>query len=164
MPSLGFVLGDEGSGARIGAHFLADYLRGGMPESLRAEFASLCPLPLHEIIETVYHGRDTGRFLGEFATFAADRYQNEYVRSVLKDEFGRFFQKQILPYGASVHENGIHILGSTAFHAESILRETAHECHIPIGKILKAPMDGLAAYYKPQVQDLLKKADPEEGI
>ena len=164
VPSLGFVLGDEGSGARIGAHFLADYLRGGMPESLRAEFASLCPLPLHEIIETVYHGRDTGRFLGEFATFAADRYQNEYVRSVLKDEFGRFFQKQVLPYGASVHENGIHILGSTAFHAESILRETAHECHIPIGKILKAPMDGLAAYYKPQVQDLLKKADPEEGI
>ena len=162
VPSLGFVLGDEGSGARIGAHFLADYLRGGMPEALQAEFAPLCPLPLHEIIDTVYHGQDTGRFLGEMAAFASGRYQNEYVREVLADEFGRFFQKQVSPYGATALSKGLNILGSTAFYAQSILKETARQNGIEIRHILKSPMDGLVAYFKPQVEDLLRKSCFEE--
>ena len=163
VPSLGFVLGDEGSGARIGAHFLADYLRGGMPEELRKEFTPLCPLPLHEIIDTVYHGKDTGRFLGEMAAFASGRYQYPYVRDVLKEEFGHFFQKQVLPYGKAV-ENGLNLLGSVAFYAESILRETAQQYGIAIQNLLKAPMDGLIAHFKPQIKDLLRQTDFDEDM
>ena len=163
VPSLGFVLGDEGSGARIGIHFLADYLRGGMPEELRKEFAPLCPLPLHEIIDTVYHGQDTGRFLGELGGFSAGRYENPYVKSVLFEEFDRFFQKQVLPYGELIPDRTIHLSGSTAFYAQEILREAARKNGLETGNILQNPMEGLVRYFKPQIGKLLQKTieDPE---
>lgn len=157
VPSLGYVLGDEGSGARIGIRFLSDYLRGGMPAELRTGFKPLCPLPLHDIIDRVYHEPNAGRFLGELATFASGRYRNSYVHEVLLDEFGNFFQKQVLPYGKEALRGGLHVLGSTAFYGQEPLKEAAKQHGIEIRKLIKSPMDGLAAHFKPQVDKLLRK-------
>ena len=97
------------------------------------------------------------------AAFASGRYQYPYVRDVLKEEFGHFFQKQVLPYGKAV-ENGLNLLGSVAFYAESILRETAQQYGIAIQNLLKAPMDGLIAHFKPQIKDLLRQTDFDEDM
>lgn len=158
VASLGYVLGDEGSGARIGAHFLSDYLREGMPRNLRDEFAPCCPYPLHEIIDFVYHGKQVGRTLGQMSEFASGRMQDAYIHGVLQEEFRAFFAKQILPYGDLLKDNELSILGSVAYHCQDVLREVAPEYGVRIGKIVKEPMQGLLDYYKPQAEALLRRA------
>ena len=157
VPSLGFILGDEGSGARIGIHFLADYLRGGMPQELRDKFAPLCPYPVHEIIDTVYHGRDVSRFLGEMAVFLDGRMSHPYVREVLTRQFTAFFKTQVLPYGEKAQENPLNLVGSIAYFAQEILREAAQSCGLKVGKVLKSPMEGLVVHYQPMLGSLLRE-------
>lgn len=159
IPSLGFVLGEEGSGARIGAHFLADYLRGEMPLSLREKFQSLCPYQLSEVIDFVYHGEYVGKFLGEMATFATGRMDDPYIRSVLHEEFNAFFRKQLIPYGEKLKSHHVHVIGSAAFYAREILKEEALACGVMLGKVVRDPMDGLLDYYRPKVKELLQQAD-----
>lgn len=156
IASLGYVLGDEGSGARIGIRFLSDYLREGMPEDLREEFAPFCPYPLPEIIDQVYHGQQVGRMLGEMAVFASLHNAHPYVRQVLDDEFRAFFAKQVKPYGELLKETELNLLGSVAFHAQDSIREVAESFGVRVGKVLKGPMEGLLAYYRPMLPDLLR--------
>lgn len=155
--SLGYILGDEGSGARIGLHFLADYLRGGMPQDLREKFAPLCPYPVHEVIDMVYHGVEVSRFLGEMAVFLDGRMSHPYIRRILERQFGAFFETQVLPYGDKALEYPINLVGSIAYFAQEILREVAGGQGIKVGKILKSPMEGLVAYYQPKLSSLLRE-------
>lgn len=156
VPSLGFILGDEGSGARIGIRFLSDYLRGGMPQDLREKFAPLCPYPVHEIIDTVYHGTEVSRFLGEMAVFLDGRMSHPYVRQVLLRQFEAFFRTQVLPYGEKALQYPLNLVGSIAYFAQEILREAAGGCGLQIGKVLKSPMEGLVAHYAPKCGTLLR--------
>lgn len=156
IPSLGFVLGDEGSGARIGIRFLSDYLRKIMPEELREKFAPLCPYPVHEIVDMVYHGTAVSRFLGEMAVFSDGRTSHPYIRQVLKEQFLAFFQTQVLPYGDRARKYPVNLSGSIAYFSQEILREAAGECGLSLGKVLKSPMDGLLAYYAPKCGTLLR--------
>lgn len=156
VPSLGFILGDEGSGARIGAHFLSDYLRGAMPQELRDKFAPLCPYPVHEVIDKVYHGPSVSRFLGEMAVFPDGRTSHPYVRQVLMTQFLAFFRTQVLPYGQTAERYPLNMVGSVAYFSQEILREAAKECGLELGKVLKSPMDGLVAHYKPLTGGLLR--------
>lgn len=157
VPSLGFILGDEGSGARIGIQFLADYLRGAMPQELREKFAPLCPYPVHEIIDKVYHGTEVSRFLGEMTVFSDGRTSHPYVREVLKQQFSAFFKTQVLPYGDLAKQHPINLVGSVAYFSQEILREAAEECGLKLGKVFKSPMDGLVAHYKPLRGGLLRE-------
>lgn len=161
IASLGYVLGDEGSGARIGARFLSDYLREGMPERLRIGFAPFCPYSLHEVIDRVYHGDQVGRMLGEMALFASGRMEDDYVRQVLEEEFGAFFSRQMMPYAELLADNELNVLGSVAFHARDLLLEVASRFGIRIGKIAQSPMEGLVDYYSPLVDNLLRIASFE---
>ncbi|MCM1042504.1 MAG: ATPase [Bacteroides sp.] len=158
VPSLGYILGDEGSGARIGMHFLADYLRGGMPQDLRGQFAPLCPYPVHEIIDTVYHGTGVSRFLGEMAVFLDGRMSHPYVREVLVRQFTAFFKTQVLPYGEKAAKYPVNLVGSIAYFSQELLEEAAAPLGIRVGRVLKSPMDGLLEHYRPMLADLLREA------
>lgn len=157
VPSLGYVLGDEGSGARIGARFLADYLRGGMPEDLREKFAPLCPYPTHEIIDTVYHGREVPRFLGEMAVFSDGRTSHPYVKEVLLNEFSAFFRTQVLPYGREAQAHSVNLIGSIAYFSQELLKEAARPYGFTIGKIAKTPMEELLKHFRPLLGTLLRE-------
>ncbi|MDE6694486.1 MAG: hypothetical protein K2J57_01485, partial [Bacteroidales bacterium] len=130
----------------------------GMPRNLCDEFAPFCPYPMHEIIDFVNHGRQVGRALGQMSELASGRMQDAYVHGVLQDEFRAFFAKQILPYGDLLHDNELSLLGSVAYHCQDVLREVASEYGVRIGKIVKEPMQGLLAYYKPQAEALFRRA------
>lgn len=160
VPSLGYVLGEEGSGAKIGARFLADYWTGAMPQELREEFEHLCPYPLPEVLEKVYHGSQTARFLGEMAVFSSGRWEHPYIREVVRAQFSEFFKRQILPYREKTGSCcGLHIIGSIAYYGQDLLKEVADRYGVRIEKVDQSPMPGLSDYYRPKIRELLRQAD-----
>ncbi|MDR1973470.1 MAG: hypothetical protein LBQ31_02225 [Bacteroidales bacterium] len=144
FPSLGFILGDEGSGARIGVRILSDYLHHDMPEEIREKFEKKYPCSQVDFLDRVYKREKSNRFLGLFAGFAIDYKDDPYVVKVLEEAFRLFFEKQIIPYP----KNPLNIVGGIAFEAKDILTKIASDYDIELLSITKSPIEGLMKHYK----------------
>ncbi|MDR1739769.1 MAG: ATPase [Bacteroidales bacterium] len=145
LPSLGFILGDEGSGAKIGMRILSDYLHKDMPEYMRENFQKKYPCSQVDFLDRVYKREKSNRFLAAFAGFAMDYKDDTYIIGVLKECFRQFFEKQVLPYPKG---NPVNMVGSIAYEAQGIIRELAVEYDVEISGIFKSPILGLMEHYK----------------
>lgn len=146
IPSLGYILGDEGSGASLGKRFVSDAFKGILPQILLENFKSRFNLSLADVLCRVYRTPEPNRFLASIVPFIKENIEVDAVRSLVKDEFRRFFQRNVARYpDAAKHIIGF--IGSIALNFEDILRETASSEGMQIGEIIKAPMDGLISYH-----------------
>ena len=143
--SLGFMLGDEGSGCHIGKRIVHDYFYKIMPEELRTKFDAKYHLDRETLIKNVYHGDAPSRYLAEFAKFANENIDNQYIKDLIGDCFEEFVNVGTWR-AASVQEFAF--VGSVAFSFQSILLQVLENHHLKCSKILKNPMDGLIEYYK----------------
>lgn len=143
---LGFILGDEGSGAVMGKKLIADYLKEQMPLSLRKKFLDTYGVSNRDVLEAVYRKPFPNRYLAKFAPFLTSNIQNSYIHSLVADSFTDFIRRNIYRY-ASCYDLPVHFIGSVAFYLKDILEETAKKAKIRIGNIYKSPMDGLIKYH-----------------
>lgn len=146
VPSLGFILGDEGSGASLGKRFVKDIYRNNVPDSIRKDFDEEFDIPLGELLERVYRLPAPNRFLATFVPFLHKHIDNQYIRSLVTREFSDFFKFNIALYENS-RELPIRFIGSVAFHFESLLREAAESQGFSIDLISKGPMQGLIDFH-----------------
>ncbi len=142
---LGYVLGDEGSGAALGKHLVSDALKLQMPESLRNEFVEEYGLSVGDVLESVYRCPSPNRYLASFAPFAKQHEEEAYVKALLSDEFGKFFTRNIAPYGEP--SLPVHFVGSVAWHFAPHLREAGKAHGFKVGTILKSPLEGVVARF-----------------
>ena len=173
VASLGFMIGDEGSGCHIGKRIVHDYFLGLMPENMRKKFDEKYHLDRETFLKRVYQGEQPSRFLAEFTKFAAENIENEYIKIVVGDCFEGFLNSSFrlkrnevkcngeilgLRELSDIKENGgfldklemtpIGFVGSIAFIFQDILLQHLANHHINCTKILKSPMDGLIECYK----------------
>ena len=94
VPSIGYLFGDEGSGAYLGKLFLIDYLRNNLPESIHTAFDKKFGYSLENILDAVYSKPHPNRFLASFSRFLGDYRQEDYVQQLIKRNF-RDFMKEI---------------------------------------------------------------------
>ena len=170
--SLGFMIGDEGSGCHIGKRIVHDYFLGIMPEDLRVKFDEKYHLDRETFLKNVYKGDAPSRYLAEFAKFAGENIENQYIKTVVGDCFEEFLlsfrlkRNEVKCNGeilslqeqSDVKENGgfldfarndkIGFVGSIAFAFQEILLKVLENHNLTCSKILKNPMDGLIEYYK----------------
>lgn len=146
VPSLGYVLGDEGSGAALGKRLLSDAFKGQLPEMIREEFLARYQLNLAEILEKVYKSSAPNRFLASLVPFIQDHIWNPYIYSLVREEFICFIKKNIAMY-VGAHSLPVNFMGSIASGFEDILREAADSLGYRVGKVEKSPMDGLIGYH-----------------
>ena len=149
MVSLGFMLGDEGSGCHIGKRIVHDYFYKIMPEDLRAKFDEKYHLDRDTLLKNVYHGEAPSRYLAEFARFALENIENQYVKSVVTrcfESFIDYVNDNEVPRCARNDRWGF--VGSVAFAFKDLLLQVLDNHNIKCSKILKNPMDGLIEYYK----------------
>jgi len=144
-PPLGYILGDEGSGAVLGRMFLNGIFKGMLSQTLRDEYLSESGLSLSDIIEKVYRGGMPNKFLASTSYFISRHLDDEAVRGMVIDNFRRFFRNNIYPYNKK--ELGIGVVGSIAFVYEELLHEAAEREHLNIIKVLKSPINSLLAYH-----------------
>lgn len=146
IPTLGFILGDEGSGAHIGKLFLNDYFKKAIPQDLKALAEKEYNLEISEVLAAVYRSEYPSRYLAKFSRFLHKYNKHSYTQSLIKRSFSDFFAKNIEGY-KNYKNLEVNFVGSVAYHFSVLLKEVASERGIMIRKILEKPIEGLKEYH-----------------
>lgn len=144
-PALGYVLGDEGSGAVLGRKFLNAVLKQTLPENIRKRFLQESGLDMAEVINRVYRSPAPNRFLASMSKYIHGYLDEKEVRDIVIDNFEDFIRNNILAYGDEFRT--INVVGSIAYHYKEQLTEAASRNGFQIGKIIKSPIEGLIEYH-----------------
>lgn len=146
IPSLGYILCDEGAGTNIGKLLLSDYLRHRMPPEINNSFSFEYPWKTSEFLDRLYKGEQPNSFLASFALFASKYKGHQYIKEIVKTAFRSFFTEQISHY-ENYHSYVLNTVGSIGFHFAELLQETAWEKHMKLGKVIASPIDSLTEYH-----------------
>lgn len=143
---LGFILGDEGSGAVLGKLFLGDVLKNQLPAEVTAEFLEEYSLDLLTIIRRVYREPQPNRFLASVTPFISKHIDIKEIHDMVLGTFTAFFKRNIMQYtGYEAHK--VNFVGSIAYYFREVLEEAARNSGCTIGKVIKSPMEGLLKYH-----------------
>ena len=156
VASLGFMIGDEGSGCHIGKRIVHDYFLGLMPADLRVKFDEKYHLDRETFLKRVYQGEQPSRYLAEFTKFAAENIDNQYIIKIVGECFEAFINTSFRPERSEVETRAerelspeakksptVAFVGSVAYIFQDILLQVLERHNIKCSKILKNPMDGL---------------------
>jgi N-acetylglucosamine kinase-like BadF-type ATPase len=146
VASLGYILGDEGSGAFIGKHFIQDYLNKDLPDNIAAHFYETYNLSKENILDAVYKQPMPSRFLASFSKFINQHKNENYFVDLIEYNFEQFFRKHICKYEKH-RELELSCVGSVAFYYSDILRSVAERKNVTIGKIIESPITDLTSYH-----------------
>lgn len=144
-PALGYILGDEGSGAVLGKHLLHDLYTGVLPHNIRLTFEKEMGLELSEIINKVYREPQANRFLASLSEFIHRHLDEEGIRQIVYNTFNDFINYHVSRYGR--HDLPLSFVGSIAFYYQEQLQLIVQMLGYPMGTILKSPLQGLVAYH-----------------
>jgi len=138
-PSLGYLLGDEGSGTNLGKRLLTAYLRGQLPRAVADDLQREYELSFESAIHRVYREPAPNRFWASLAPFVHGYLNDDFVHQLAVEAFADFFncQKSYYENASSLPWN---LSGSVAFHFEETVREAAQLAHCRVGKIIQAPL------------------------
>lgn len=146
VPSLGYVLCDEGAGTNIGRLLLREYLRGRMPKELHEEFARRYPGDETDFLNRLYKEEAPNYYLASFACFAMENKSHQYIAAIIEDAFDSFFIHQVCHY-TDYAKYDINIVGSIGYLAREEFERVAGRYGMRVGKVVKAPLDALVEYH-----------------
>ncbi|MBL1222295.1 ATPase [Chryseobacterium sp. L7] len=146
LPSLGFLMGDEGSGSAIGKQLVRRYFMKKLPEDLHAEFDRNYGLKIEDALKNMYHSPRPNAWLADFNKFVIERKDHPYFKNMVYEEMKNFFEYQVIPYKES-KEAEINFIGSIAYYYEETLRAVAEEFHLNVGHVVQKPIESLVDYH-----------------
>lgn len=146
LPSLGYVLCDEGAGTNIGKIVLRNYLRGQMPEHIHKQFAAENPGEEADFLNRLYMGEKPNFYLASFAKFAITRRDDVYCRRIIEEAFNNFFIMQVSQY-SDYKQHPINVVGSVGYYAQDVFKEVAEQHGVKVGKVIQAPLEELINYH-----------------
>lgn len=146
VPSLGYLFGDEGSGAYLGKMFLRDYLKGYASASVTKDFDIRFGLNLENILDSVYKQPQPNRFLASFASFLGEHQRSTYVRDLIRKNFRDFFEEQVVKYPDHT-EVPLAVVGSVGFFFQDHFKKTAAEFDTTVSRFLQSPIEGLVEFH-----------------
>ena len=143
---LGFILGDEGSGAVLGKLLVGDILKNQMTPELKEKFLKQFGLTPADIIDRVYRKPFPNRFLASLSPFLAQNIDEPCIHALVLGSFKSFLKRNVMQY-ENFRNSKVHFIGSVAFYYKTILAEAAQEMNIQLGTIIQSPMEGLIKYH-----------------
>lgn len=145
-PALGFILGDEGSGAALGKRLVSDCLKNQLPPRIIQMFMDQYELTPENVLERVYRRPFANRYLANLSQFLLDNITEPVLRELVLNSFIEFLERNVKQYKGS-DEYPIHFTGSVAYFYQSILREATAVVGLYPGQISPSPMKGLIDYH-----------------
>ena len=163
VPSLGYILGDEGSAAVLGKRLVGDLLKNQLSYSvsglsddvdLKNLFFKEYNTSMADIIENVYRQPFPNRYLAKLSRFCADHIDDPRIRNLVYDHFVQFIRRNLVQYFQNTNANanataaGVGFVGSIAYYYRPILEEAMQTEGLPMGTVLQDPIEGLKEYHK----------------
>lgn len=150
VDTLGFWLGDEGSGGYLGRTLVQQFLHQEMPEDLYQKFHKRYPdVNRDTVLENAYQKPYPNRYFASFSKFLFDNRTHPFAYGLVVRNFEIFFEKYVEKYPA-YRQYKVHFTGSVAFYYSDILRRVAQERGITVGVVMETPIAGLTLYHKGQ--------------
>lgn len=163
VPSLGYILGDEGSAAVLGKRLVGDLLKNQLSYSvsglsdevdLKNLFFKEYNTSMADIIENVYRQPFPNRYLAKLSRFCADHIDDPRIRNLVYDHFVQFIRRNLVQYFQNTNANananaaGVGFVGSIAYYYRPILEEAMQAEGLPMGIVLQDPIEGLKQYHQ----------------
>ena len=145
-PALGYIIGDEGSGAVLGKHLIHDIYTGVLSQRVRNMFEQETKLKLSDIIDKVYRQPQPNRFLASFSEFIHRHLDDDGIREMVYSAFSDFVNLHLSRYGRS--ELPVSFVGSIAWYYQAQLSLVLQTLGYHVGTILKSPLEGLITYHQ----------------
>ena len=141
---LGYILGDEGSGAVLGRTLLSEMLKGNL-QDLWEDFTQRYSLSVSDIINKVYRQPQANRFLASFVPFIKEHADNPSVNDMVVNEFTRFLQRNVIPYGRP--DLPVNFVGGVANNFTDEIKTACTLCGLNLGKIIARPAEEMRKYH-----------------
>ena len=153
VPSLGYILGDEGSAAVLGKRLVSDLLKNQLGDDLKETFFSEYNTSMADIIEHVYRQPFPNRYLAGLSKFCADHLEDERIYNLVYDHFLQFIRRNLLQYFTPNGSNGsgaspVGFTGSIAYYYRPVLEKAMAAEGLAISQIMQDPIEGLKLYHK----------------
>lgn len=145
-PGIGYVLGDEGSGAYLGKKVLQYYLYKTFDEELAVRFNTKFNTSDVEILENIYKKPLPNRYMASFAIFLAENRGHYMIENIIEDGLNDFFFQHICKYSESWNLP-IHFTGSVAYGFKDVIKDLCGTYELELGNVIRNPMDGLIKYH-----------------
>lgn len=142
---LGYVLGDEGSGAYMGKILIADMLKGIAPTDITSAFYEKFAVTANILMEDIYTNPMPNRTLSHYAMFLSEHLDNAYVYNLVYSAFMAYFERNIAAY--DYKERPLSLVGSVCVIYEDILRRAASDFGVTLNKLQRFSMEGLVQYH-----------------
>ena len=145
VPALGYILGDEGSGASIGRRFVGDLFKRLFPGEVEAVWRERVGLDMADVIERVYRQPGANVFLGSLVPMVSELMAVEAVSAMVEDEFDRFFVRTVERYATGCRRLGF--IGSVAVNFADVLDAVAGRHGYTIAALEADPMPLLVKFH-----------------
>jgi N-acetylglucosamine kinase-like BadF-type ATPase len=145
VPSLGYIIGDEGGGASMGRLFLNSCIKNQLSNGIKEKFLEYSGLTIPGILDRVYNQPAPNTLLGMISYFIFENIYDDSIYNLVFSSFEDFFCKNIMQYDYKNYP--VNLTGSISFVFENIIRKVANKLDVKIGETCKSPIDGLISYY-----------------
>ncbi|GAC1421817.1 MAG: ATPase [Flavisolibacter sp.] len=146
-PGIGYILGDEASGAYLGKKVLQFFLYNSFDDDLMQRFKTRYALNANLILESVYKQPLANRYLASFALFLAENRGHYMIENIIEDGINDFFFQHLCKF-PEVWKYPVHFVGSIAFGFKDVIQELCRSYEFELGIIIKEPMNGLITYHQ----------------
>ncbi len=146
VPSLAFILGDEGSASHIGKSLLTDFFYNKMPSDISEAFFKTFGVDKEKVLNSVYQKPHANVYLAEFSRFVGYYHDHEYIISLLKKCFRKFIDIHVLCYPEAL-KSEINFVGSVASNNEEVLKTVLDEYGLKLGRVVEKPLASLIGYH-----------------
>jgi glucosamine kinase len=145
-PGLGYVLGDEGSGAYLGKKVIQYFLYGIFDDELRGRFDVSFMTNPSEILQKVYKQPLPNRYLAGFTSFLAENRGHYMIENIIEDGLNDFFFQHLCRY-PEVWKYPVHFSGGVAYAFRDVLGQLCKQYEFELGRVLQNPMQGLLKFH-----------------
>ena len=155
VAALGYILGDEGSGAVLGRTLVSDIFKGVAPRHIVEQFEAEYGLSQADVLEAVYRQPQANRYLARFAKFLSPRLEDRYVYTLVERNFESFIRRNM----ASYSQRDIYAVGSVAYYFRDVLERVALREGFRLVSATVSPIEGLVKYHSGVLQNVDSKAE-----
>lgn len=144
-PSLGFIIGDEGSGSDIGKEVLKAYFYGTMSKEISTAFIAKYGIDKPSLLSNLRESLQPARYLAQFAAFP-NLVKNDELLQLVSKQLKAFLVTRVMPFDEYL-DLPIHFVGSIAYFYAYLIEPICTELGLTVGNILEKPINGLINYH-----------------